>query len=244
MISAASGLKSRMESLDMLANNVSNSGTAGFKSDREFYNLYVSQDALDGSDEWRPDPTTSPIVEKHWTDFGQGTLLSTGNPLDLAVAGKGFFVVDSDKGALYTRNGNFRMSPAGRIVTQDGLNVRVVRPDGQPATFDPQVPVTVDQAGQVYQNGQVTGSLVMAEMDDNSKLLKQGQTYFRLEGANPRLTASGEVHQGTLEASNVPVSEAAVRLVNVMRQFEMLQRAASIGGEMNRQSVEQVAKVS
>jgi flagellar basal-body rod protein FlgF len=244
MISAASGMKARMDSLDMLANNVANSGTAGFKSDREFYNLYLSQEAVDGTDDTRPEPTTAPVVERHWTDFGQGTLLSTGNPLDLAIAGKGFFVVDSANGPLYTRNGNFRLSPKGQVTTQDGQNVRVVRPDGQPAILDPNAAVTVDPKGQIYQNGQLAGNFVTAEMDDNSKLLKQGSTYFRLDGPNPKLSASGDVKQGALESANVPVADSAVRLVSVMRQFEMLQRAVSIGGEMNRQVVEQVAKVS
>src|SRR5690242_16681290 len=69
LISAASGMKARIESLDMLANNLANSGTAGFKADREFYNLY--QQSL-------------PMVEKQWTDFSQGTLVPTGNPLDLS----------------------------------------------------------------------------------------------------------------------------------------------------------------
>ncbi len=244
MISAASGMKARMDSLDMLANNVANSGTAGFKSDREFYNLYVSQEAVDATDDSRPDPTTSPVVERHWTDFGQGTLLPTGNPLDLAITGNGFFIVDSATGPLYTRNGNFRLSPTGQVLTQEGQTVRIVGPDGKPATLDPSETVTVDSKGSIHQNGQEVAKLVMAEMDDASKLMKQGQTYFRLDGPNPKLSASGEVHQGVLEGANVPVAEAAVRLVSVMRQFEMLQRAVSIGGEMNRQAVEQVAKVS
>ncbi|MBS1874780.1 MAG: flagellar hook basal-body protein [Acidobacteria bacterium] len=244
LISAASGMKSRMESLDMLANNVSNSGTAGFKSDREFYNLYVSQEAVDATDEWRPDPTTSPVVERHWTDFGQGTLLSTGNALDLAIAGKGFFVVDTANGPLYTRNGNFRLSPKGQVITQDGQTVRVLRPDGEPATLDTTAAINVDAKGVIHQNGQAVATLVTAEMEDNAKLMKQGSTYFRIDGPNPKLSISGEVHQGTLESSNVPVAEAAVKLVNVMRQFEMLQRAASIGNDMNKQLIDQVAKVS
>jgi hypothetical protein len=100
----------------------------------------------------------------------------------------------------------------------------MVRPDGKPATLDPAETLTVDSKGGIHQNGQEVARLVMAEMDAASKLMKQGQTYFRLEGPNPKLSASGEVHQGVLEGANVPVAEAAVRLVSVMRQFEMLQR--------------------
>src|SRR5215831_4103926 len=98
MIAASGGMRSRMESLDMLANNVANSGVAGFKADREFYNLYTSEQA-DSSD----GTSSLPVIERPWTDFAQGTLVSTNSPSDLAITGKGFFVIDSPSGPLYTR---------------------------------------------------------------------------------------------------------------------------------------------
>ena len=108
-IAAASGLRSRMETLDMLANNLANSTTGGFKLDREFYSLYVSAEAQASSS----DPTTVPVIEKQWTDFSQGLLVNTGNKLDMALSGKGFFTATAPSGPLYTRNGSFRLSPAG-----------------------------------------------------------------------------------------------------------------------------------
>src|SRR5215213_8626224 len=86
-VSAASGMRSRMEALDLLANNIANSSTTGYKADREFYNLYVAPEAMDTGEM----PTTAPVVERHWTDFSQGTTSPTGNSLDLALSGKGFF---------------------------------------------------------------------------------------------------------------------------------------------------------
>ena len=100
LISAASGMKARMDSLDMLANNLANSGTSGFKADREFYSLYEQQ---------------LPVVETHWTDFSQGTVLPTGNPLNLALSGNGFFALTGPAGIVYTRNGNFRISKANQL---------------------------------------------------------------------------------------------------------------------------------
>lgn len=244
LVSAASGMKSRMESLEMLANNVANSGTAGFKSDREFYNLYTSQDALEGSAEaWRPDPSTLPVIERQWTDFGQGPLQQTGNPLDLAISGKAFFVVDGSNGPVYTRNGNFRLSSAGQVITQDGQPVRILRPDGRPAVLDATVPIDVDYKGDIHQSGQVVGKVAMVDFDDSSKLSKLGSTYFKLEGPNPKLSVSSELHQRSLESANVPAGDAAVKLVSVMRQFEMMQRAITLGNDMNRLSIDEVAKV-
>ncbi len=85
---AASGLQARMDSLDLLANNLANASTSGYKSDREFYNTYLSADALNN-----PDPAVgdSPVVERHWTDFAQGSLTNTANPTDLALSWPRFF---------------------------------------------------------------------------------------------------------------------------------------------------------
>src|SRR5579883_654057 len=106
---AASGLRARMESLDMLANNMANASTAGYKADRELYSTYLSEEAnVYGPD----DPLTShlPVIERHWTDFSSGTLQATGKPLDFALSGKGFFVMQGPDGPLYSRNGSFRVS--------------------------------------------------------------------------------------------------------------------------------------
>src|SRR6185369_13956277 len=98
---AASGMRARMESLDMLANNIANAETGGYKSDREFYNLYTSAEALAQGGE---DASTLPVIERNYTDFSQGGMRATSNPLDLAIQGKGFFAVDSPAGVAYTRN--------------------------------------------------------------------------------------------------------------------------------------------
>ena len=142
-ISAASGMRSRMEALDLLANNIANASTAGFKADREFYNLYVSPEAAEGNEA----PASLPVVQRHWTDFSQGTMAQTGNPLDLALAGKGFFAVNGQSGPLYTRNGNFTIAASGQLQTQEGYAIR--GEDGKPIVADPAKPVTVATDGSV-----------------------------------------------------------------------------------------------
>src|SRR5580692_7497184 len=122
-ISAAGGMQARMESLDMLANNLANTETGGYKTDREFYNLYISAEAGGAAN---VTATALPVIERPWTDFSQGTLRATGSPLDLALSGKGFFAVDGPSGNLFTRNGNFRISPGGSLVTSEGYPVRTV----------------------------------------------------------------------------------------------------------------------
>src|SRR5574340_44050 len=232
-ISAASGLRARMESLEMLANNLANAATGGYKTDREFYSLYASPEAAaTGS-------ATLPVIERHWTDFSPGTLRPTGNPLDLALAGRGFFAVNGPSGALYTRNGSLRISPAGLLLGPEGYPVRAA--GGGTISLRSGTPFEVGTDGTVRQQGQSAGQLEIAGFADPSVLAKQGNTYCRAAGVNPT-AATAEVRQGHLEDSNVSSAESAVRIVSLMRQFEMLQRAISLGGEMNRKAVEEVAR--
>jgi len=238
-ITAASGMRARMESLDMLANNIANSETGGYKTDREFYSLYTSAEGmLPGSE----DPATLPVIEKNYTDYSQGSMRMTSNPLDLGIQGKGFFAVDSPSGVAYTRNGSFQMTAAGKLVNADGYAVRSAT--GKSITLDPSLPVEVSADGTISQSGQTGGKLALLDFANQWDLVKQGNTLFR--AADPKTTpiaTSAAVQQGRLESSNVGSSESVVRLVSVMRQFDMLQKATHIGQEMNSKAINEVAKI-
>jgi flagellar basal body rod protein FlgG len=238
---AASGMRARIESLDMLANNIANSSAPGFKADREFYNLYMSADASASPE--GTTPSGLPVIEKQWTDFAQGALTPTSNPLDLGLDGRGFFVASSPSGPIYTRNGSFRLSTAGQLETTEGYAIQ--DPNGQPIVLDSSKPVEITPEGTVRQDGADVARIVVVDFKDPSALEKRGSAYFqanRASLASPALQA--QVRQGRLEAANSQPAESAVRLVNVMRQFESLQKALAIGADMNRRAVEEVAKVT
>ena len=237
-IAAASGMRARMESLDMLANNLANSETGGYKTDREFYDLYVSAEATGPQD---GPAATVPVIERPWTDFSQGTLRTTGNPSDLALSGRGFFSVDGPSGRLFTRNGSFRVSPDGSLVTTEGYAVRSISGGGFKVRPSGDLEVAPD--GTLRQNGQTLGRLEVADFSDTDALVKQGASYFRSPAA-PKPASGAVVEQGKLESSNVGAAESAVRLVAVMRQFEMLQKAVNLDTQMNREAVEEVARVA
>jgi len=234
---AASGLRARMESLDLLANNIANAGTGGYKADREFYSLYIAPEA-EGIDA----TPAMPLIERPWIDHAQGALQSTGNPLDVALSGAGFFIVNSPSGPLYTRNGSFRIAAGGGLTTAEGYAVR--NSDGAAITLDAARPVEISRDGAVTQDGIAIGKLAIVDFPNPAGLSKQGGNYFRTADPAARPTASiATVNQGHLEASNTGSAEAAVRLVNVMRQFEMLQKAVSVGSDMSKRAIEEVAKV-
>src|SRR5579884_656555 len=163
---AASGMRSRMESLDMLANNLANASAPGFKADHEFYSTYLSAEAAEspGSDA----QSLMPVTEHQWTDYSQGAITATGNPLDLAIKGSGFFVATSSNGPLLTRDGSFRISTQGDLETQDGLTIR--GQDGQKIRVDPSLPVEITPDGEVRQNGQTISRIDIVDVKDASTL--------------------------------------------------------------------------
>ncbi len=235
-VTAASGLRARIQSLDVLANNLANATTAGYKLDREFYSMFGEEDASLGGG------IKLPMIDKHWTDFTQGTLDPTGNPLDVALSGKGFFAVNGSNGPLYTRNGAFRISPTGVLTAADGLPVRSTT--GGQIQVRPGAAIEINAEGVVSQSGQQIGRLEITDFADPGGLAKSGNSYFRADAnAKKTIPAGTTVAQGRLESSNVVAAESAVRLVGVMRHSEMLQKAITISTEMGKKSVEEVARI-
>ena len=242
---AASGLRSRMEALDILSNNLANSNTGGYKVDREFYSLYQGEQTTPADGQ---QATTLPVIQKAWTDFQQGLIAPTGNPLDLALSGKGFFTVEGPSGPLYTRNGAFKLSSTGVLTTLDGYPVRGVSPANAP----PKKIQTVSQGtiqiasdGTVQQDGQDLGQIQLVDFANTGAMEKVGSSYYRVTDPKIKPTAAKDVtvNQGKVENSNVAPAESAVRLVDLMRQYEMLQKAVSVAAEMNKQAIDQVARV-
>jgi len=239
LTAAASGMRARLEALDLAANNIANSGTTGFKLDRESYNLYVAPEAVDPES---PAPSTLPVVERNWTDFTQGSLAATGNLLDVAISGQGFFAVNGPGSTLYTRNGSFRLSPAGVITTADGYAVRDT--GGGTIQLQPNLPFEVTPDGTVKQAGADVGRVAVIDFDQPQALAKFGRNYFQADSSAVPKPAAAQVEQGKVETSNVAAPDSAVRLIGLMRQFEMLQKAITMDGDMARQAIEQVARVS
>jgi flagellar basal-body rod protein FlgF len=238
---AASGMRSRMQALEILANNMANSSSRGYKADKESFNLYSAADATNP----KVGPgQEQPWIDRTWVDFTQGTLEATGNQQDLGLVGKGFLTVRGPGGNLYTRNGSLRVSAKGDLLAAEERPVLDNR--NQPIRIDSSKPFDIDRKGEIRQDGATVAQLGIVEFPDPAALVKAGQSYFQSAGGKnvSRPSSETEVHQGKVEASNAGPAEAAVRLVSVMRQFEMLQKAISIGTEMNRSAIDQIAKVN
>jgi flagellar basal-body rod protein FlgF len=239
---AASGMRSRMETLDLLGNNIANSSTSGYKADQESYNLYFGEDAWNGFNEGRPATDEMPILQQNWTDFSQGVLLATASPSDLALATAGFFVVNTSGGQLFTRNGHFRIAKNGRLETQDGFPVQST--SEKEIVIDPAFPFTITSGGEIKQAGTTVAQLRVVKVDQADGLAKQSGAYFQLTpSAKATEMSDPEIQQGRLEVSNAAPAQAAVKLISVLRQFEMLQKAVLMANQMNQRTFSEVAKI-
>jgi len=229
-----------MQSLDLLANNIANTSTSGYKGDGEFYSLFASEAATGNA----TDPAaTLPMIERQWTDFGQGLLEPTNNSLDFGLSGKGFFVAKGPSGPLYTRNGSFHVATNGTLVTADGYSL--LDQNGQPIQAEPTQPVEVALDGSIHQRGQLLGQFKIVHFQDPSVLSTQGNTYFTNNSDQKPVYATDiQIHQRQIEDSNISPAQGAVRLVNIMRQFEMMQKAVSLSNDMGKKAIEEVARVS
>ena len=195
---AASGMRSRIESLDMLANNIANASAPGYKADREFYNTYMSPEAAASPE--GTTPATLPVIERQWTDFAQGVLTPTSNSLDLALNGKGFFVANSASGHIFTRNGNFRLSSQGQLETSDGH--AVLDTTGKPIALDSSRPINITPDGTINQDGQPIAQIDVVDFKDPAVLVKRGSNYFAVDLATISPDAGAANRSGARSAGS------------------------------------------
>jgi flagellar basal-body rod protein FlgF len=214
---ALSGLRTRFEQLDRLSSDIANAGTAGYKSERvttaeaqrpDFGQ--VLQTAIDVS--------AAPGI----IDFRVGSIQTTGRDLDVALDGKGFFVVDTPTGPRYTRNGQFSRRADGTLVTADG---HTVQGDQGPIKLG-EGAITFEADGTIRTGGVVAGKLQIVDFGDYLSLRREDGARFRPETSTTPTAAGATttVRGGALEASNVTVAERMVQLTEVARAFEALQR--------------------
>ena len=230
-ISVAGGLRSRMQALDIVANNIANATTAGFKADRTFQAALTDARSSNAS------------VTRMWTDFTQGTIQSTGNSSDLALNGPGLFTVATKSGPLYTRGGSFLVSADGELITAQGH--KLLAEGGAPVKINPGRPFEIGPDGTVVQDGATAGKVAVVEFAPSATLEKQGGSYYKpADGQPDPKPAQARIIQRSVENSNVSAAESSVEMISIMRQFEALQKALSLHGEMDKRTVEEGARQS
>jgi flagellar basal-body rod protein FlgG len=206
---AGSILSRAQERVEMSAHNIANMTTPGYKALRQFSNMLVPG---------APDVSGAPSV-----DFTAGKLQQTGNPLDLALSGRGFFVVRSANATFYTRDGQFIRDAQGRLTTSGGAVLQLANGDAVVETATP----TVLSDGTVLDSGQPAGRLEIADFSDPQQLRTDGNGLFSApDGASANDVTTPQVRQGMLEASNVSMADEMLSIMSAMRGAESGQKVA------------------
>jgi flagellar basal-body rod protein FlgF/flagellar basal-body rod protein FlgG len=232
----------RTQALDTIANNLANASTIGYRSEHNVFRSVLA-DAGDASSESVLDQTvnTYGILSGTTLDQSQGALQKTGNDLDLAIQGSGYFVVQTSNGPVYTRNGAFQVSSHGQLITAAGD--AVMGDSGEISILSGKVSISSD--GTISSNGAVSGKLKVVEFPEGAELTSVGSTNYSAPANTATPAINSNVRQGMLESSNVNPITAMVELVNAQRTTEMMQRALSMfSSEMDKTATQDLPKVS
>ncbi|MCG8404313.1 MAG: flagellar hook-basal body protein [Phycisphaerales bacterium] len=222
---SADGMLAEQYRQTVIANNLANVDTPGFKPDRVAFAERLSESTQGGSLGARHpvlDPSTGGLFGRPvYTDYSQGGLIPSSNPLDVAVLGDGFLTIRTPEGTRYTRDGRLTIDANGtlRHVASGGA---VVDAQGQPLVLDPSAPdlTKIDENGRVSQRGRAVGELAVANFKDPQQLEKIGQNLY--SGDELRVAkADSPVKQFVYEASGAEPTTALVDMISATRAYEM-----------------------
>jgi len=238
---AMTGLVARSQALDTAASNLANAQTPGYRAEREFFrSALLGPDAFDS--QLGQTVNNFGLLGGDRLNLGQGALQQTGNPLDLAIEGEGFFQVQTPNGLRYTRDGSFHRSPKGQLVTAAGEPV--LSATGQPIPIPPGA-VAVGAGGEISVAGGTVAAVGIFTFPAGTQLSPEGANrYLAPEGLTPTLSKNAAVHQGAIEAANQDVIQGTLDLIVMQRQAEMMQKALTVfHTEFNKIATEDLPRV-
>ncbi|HTR67810.1 MAG TPA: flagellar basal-body rod protein FlgF [Terriglobales bacterium] len=220
---ACTALIAQSQSLDVIANNLSNTSTSGYRTEHSQFRSVLANATN------RPMSTLNRATNDYGVlggsrvDLSQGSLERTGNDLDFGIEGSGFFVVQTANGRFFTRNGSFHLAH-GQLVTADGNPV--MGDSGVIPIANGTISVSTD--GTISVNGAVAGKIKLVDFKPGTALESVGNTYYSAPKDSEIPADGSQIHQGMVEDSNVNPVENAVELITVQRTADLAQRALSL----------------
>lgn len=230
--------------LDVIANNLANMNTTGFKADGSVFEEYLSSLARGA-----PNARVSFVQDRAtWTDMSGGPVEHTGNALDVAINGDGYFAVQTQRGVRYTRNGSFQIAPNGQIVTADGSPVLG---DGGPITLqstDRQISISPDGSVSVREGSatadSLRGKLRIVTFANNRDLQKDGNSTFNYVGNGaPVDSTNATVVQGALEKSNVRGVVEMSRMIEITRYYTQIAAMIQQQSDLGQTAIDKLAEI-
>ncbi len=252
MRTAAAGMQSQQMQVDTIANNIANVNTSGFKKNHLAFRslLYRTMREPGAPTQGSSvDPTGLQIgsgseVASSMKLFQQGDLEPTGNPLDVAISGEGFFQVTLGNGDVrFTRDGHFRTDSTGSLVSVDGFTIDpaiTIPPDATEITIAQDGTVAVSQAGSAAPS--IVGNLTLVRFPNPAGLKAVGSNLFAESGSSgsptsqtPGQAGTGIIRQAFRERSNVAIVDELIALIEAQRNYEVNSRTIRVSDEMMQQ---------
>ena len=236
----AASMIPRVRKQEVIANNLANAETAGFKKDSMFLRVFKNEQNLKGLKNLQGPSWEVRMIDKLYIDQTEGALEATGRDLDLAIQGDGFFVLQTPNGEAYTRNGAFTVGPDGTLVSADGFPVLS---EGGPITLTDEK-VSIGSDGMITMGTTSIGRLRIVGFDESTELSKVSGTIFTAPlNAAPTPPVSATLRQGYLEKSNVDVMREMVEMIDSYRMFETGQKMIQIQDESLSKAVNELPRV-
>ena len=262
LYTAYTGMVQEQRRLDVLANNLANSTTVGYKKEGATSKAFKDELALRIKDSERRGVRGIGNIQmgvkigETYTDYTDGPTKVTDQQADLAIQGEGFFAIEfTDKNqnpsVKYTRNGDFNVDKDGYLVTADGdhvLNQEAAmagstEEDGF-VRVDPNLPFFVDESGAIFQQEQQIGNIGLVDIDNYDYLTKYGENLYDLEEGGQVQAAGGDIIQGYLEQANVNIAYEMVNMIQIQRAYEAGQKMIQTADSTLEMAVSQVGQVS
>jgi flagellar basal-body rod protein FlgF len=238
---ACTALVARTQALDTIANNLANASTIGYRAEKTVFSSVLADAGSAGGSALDRAINRYGVLGDTALDQSQGALQKTGNELDVAIQGPGYFVVQTANGEVYSRNGSFQVSGKGELVTQNG---DAVMGDGGVITMQ-RGKVSISPDGTISTNGAVTGKLHIVEFPAGTKLASKGENYYSAPPDTAQEATASDIRQGFLESSNVNPIMGMVQLVEAQRSAEMMQHAmAMFNTEIDKTATTDLPRVS
>jgi flagellar basal-body rod protein FlgF len=228
---ALSGAVLKRRNMDIFAQNVANANTPGYKKERISFKDYIIP--VDNKRDLSKDGRVMADLSESIIDFSSGTIQRTGNSLDLAINGKGFFALEEGR---YTRNGNFMISSDGYLATKDGVKVLG---DGGPIAVQGGS-IDISPSGEVLVDAAPVGKVKIVDFPDTGVLKKLSGGMFAT--AETGETVDSQVSQGFLEQSNVNAIQEMIQVMEATREFESYQKMIHSFDEAASKTINEMGK--
>ena len=253
LYTAYTGMLNQQNKVDVIANNLANAATTGFKkegSTSEAFDAVLAYKIKDQTSAFRGKKigtmNLGVKIGENYVDYSQGAFETTNNTYDLALSGKGFFCVEftnksGETSTKYTRDGSFTLNVDGYLVTKDGDYV--LDEEGKHIKLDPLSDARIDENGTIFQNDQRVTTIGLEDFEDYNYLEHYGENYYQPVEGSTMIEADAKVFEGYLEASNVQVVSEMVELISATRTYESNQKVIQTIDETLDKAVNQLGKV-